>query len=125
MSVNLDGLADVNEWLAVTAPDLARQLAGDLVLDIATAIAAQAKEIMPTKTGKMKKATKAKRAKASKGQVSAVVTCGAFYWTFLEHGDGPDGVEHAMFRRAETTVQAGLDRAEFPRFRRRLQGALS
>lgn len=123
MSVKLEGLTDLTQWLTVTAPDLARQLAGDLVMDTAKAIADEAKANMPSKTGKMKKATRARKARSSKTQAVANVECKAFYWIFLEHGDGPDGVEHAMFRRAEETVKAGLDRAEFPRFKRRLAGA--
>lgn len=121
--MNLNGLTELSDWLTVTAPNLARQLAGDMVMDVAKGIADEAKATMPTNTGKMKKATRARKGRASKTQVSANVECKAFYWVFLEHGDGPDGVEHAMFRRAEEKVKAGLDRAEFTRFRKRLAGA--
>ena len=124
MSVDLNGLNELKGWLSVTAPDLARQLAGDMVLDVAEGIAGEARRIMPVDQGEMKAKTKAKRGRSTKNQKVAEVRCGAFYWLFLEHGDGPDGVEHAMFRRAQETVQAGLDRAEFKRFRSRLQGAL-
>ena len=123
MSVTLDGLDELKGWLEVSAPNLASKLAGDMVLDVAEGIAGEARRIMPVNTGKMRAQTSSKRGRSTKTLKVAEVHCGAFYWIFLEHGDGPDGVEHAMFRRAQETVQAGLDRAEFPRFRKRLQDA--
>ena len=123
MTVKLDGLTELSDWLTVTGPDLARNLARDMVLDVASDIATEAKDIMPVNQGKMKAGTKAKRGRSTKRQAVAEVVCPVFYWIFLEHGDGPDGVEHAMFRRAEQTVLAGLDRAQFSRFRKRLAGA--
>lgn len=125
MSIKLDGIEALEQWLSVTAPDLARQLAGDMVLDVAQAIASDAKARMPADTGKMKKKTKAKKDKATKTQQSASVLCGAFYWPFLENGDGPDGVEHAMFSKAQHRVEASLATAQFPRFKKRLAGAFS
>jgi hypothetical protein len=48
--------------------------------------------------GKIKRGTKAKRRRGSRDKVqSDVIVQGAFYWRFLEYGQGPDGVEYAMF----------------------------
>ena len=46
----------------------------------------------------------------------------AFYWRFLEYGDGPDGVEHAFFLRAkEKVMNSG---APFASFAKRLTARL-
>lgn len=135
MSVEIKGLKDLDEWMRNTAPDLSKKLAGDMVFDVAKAIADQAKEYMPVDTGLLKAATKPVRVSAGGKPSAGVAVRGprasasnpfgyAFYWYILEYGDGPDKKEHAMFRRAEEKVKSGLDRVEFAKFRKRLTDAI-
>ena len=100
--VTLRGLDDVNDMLKQIAPKQAQNIMRVTIHDMAARIGKDAKRIMPVDDGVMKKATKWKRNRVRNGFMSSVVYVlrEAFYWRFLEYGDGPDGVEHAFFAKA-------------------------
>ena len=112
MDVKITGIADVSRILAEIAPKEAKNLMRATTADLAKGIAADAKTFAPTDVGDLRKSIGHKRARGDRETVKAEVIAnkggGAFYWRFLEYGDGPDGVEHAFFlkalRKAETEL---------------------
>lgn len=112
--------------LTTIMPAEARRLLRETVHDVATEVAKDAKSRMPRDSGAMVKGTKAYREKMSSTAITSTVrVVGAFYWRFLEFGDGPDGVEHAFFFRAKEEVQSKLDRMFLDKFARRLVARLT
>lgn len=111
--------------LTTLLPKEARQLLRDTVHDVANEVVKDAKAKMPRDTGAMAAGTKAYRGKMSSTAITSTVrVVGAYYWRFLEYGDGPDGVEHAFFFRAKEEVQGKLDRMFLDKFSRRLVSRL-
>lgn len=72
------------------------------VHSIASGIGKDAKKDAPEDDGDLKKAIKSKRERAIRGYLRSTVRVNpvAFYWRYLEYGQGPDGIEHAMFLKA-------------------------
>jgi hypothetical protein len=71
--------------------------------DVAKQLAVDAKSNMAglQDSGDMIAGTRADRRRGTKEAVrSTVGVAGAFYWRFLEYGQGPDRTEHAMFLKA-------------------------
>lgn len=121
MTVTITGIADVNRILAQIAPREAVNLMRSTVHGVATDLAKDAKADMPTDQGDMRKGTKAKRRRGRPGYVqSDVVVEGAFYWRFLEYGQGPDGVEHAMFLKALQAMRPNMNRVYVEQFAKKL-----
>lgn len=112
MTVEIRGIDDVRRVLRDVMPKEARILTRQTTLDVATAIAEAAKDNMSSNvdSGAMRSGTRAmqERDKDKVGQASVRVR-GAFYWRFLEYGDGPDGIEHAFFMRAREKVMSNID----------------
>jgi hypothetical protein len=64
---------------------------------------------------------KAKRDKPTRNTVaSSVRVYDAYYWRFLEYGDGPDGVEHAFFLKALQEMRPNMDRVYMDAFAKKL-----
>ncbi len=123
MSVKVTGLDEVLRALEAGLPQVAQKLNADCAADIAKEIADEAKQIMPSRRGRMRAGTAGHREKADGRLVKATVrVTGAFYWRFLEYGDGPDGVEHAMFLKAREKVMGSGK--PFEVFTKRLTAAL-
>lgn len=113
--VTITGIADVNRVLAEIAPREARNLLNSTTYEIAKRLAKDGAENVPDgiyKTGQLEGDVGAKRVKGKRNEVRSGVTVAkrSFYWRFLEYGDGPDGVEHAMFRRALQKLGPDLER---------------
>ncbi len=121
MTVTITGIADVNRALTEVGPRVGRNLMRATVQDIAQQLAKSAKEFAPADTGGLKAGIKAKRDKATRNTVSSSVRVyGAFYWRFLEYGDGPDGVDHAYFLKALQEMRPNMDRVYMEAFAKKL-----
>lgn len=99
--------------LSSVGPKEARHLARNTVQQVASDIAKDAADMAPRDDGVLKRSIKARRRNTHGGDVFESVvhvlrTGGndAFYWRFLEYGQGPDGVEHAMFLKALNKYKA-------------------
>jgi hypothetical protein len=74
----------------------------------------------------LRKAIKSKRERALYGRLLSTVRVdpSAFYWRFLEYGQGPDGEEHAMFMRAVENFRSDMDRIFLTQFGKKWEAAL-
>lgn len=109
MSVTISGLDGVMAALSSVAPKEARNLARNTVQQVASDIAKDAADMAPRDDGVLKRSIKARRRNTHGGDAfeSVVhVLPAAYYWRFLEYGQGPDGVEHAMFLKALNKYKA-------------------
>lgn len=121
MSVEIRGIDDVRRLLRDVMPREARILTRQTTKDVASAIADEAKALMPVDEGTMVAGTNAFQERDRDGHGAASVRVrGAFYWRFLEYGDGPDGIEHAFFLRAREKVMQNIDSIATQAFVRRL-----
>lgn len=126
MSVEIRGIDDVRRTLRDLMPKEARVLSRQTVRDVASAIVDEAKPLMPVDEGTMRAGTVARQEKDRNGQATASVRVrGAFYWRFLEYGDGPDGIEHAFFMRAREKVMANIDTIATQAFVKRLAARIA
>jgi HK97 gp10 family phage protein len=121
VDVKIEGIADVNRMLLEVGPKEGRNLIRATVQDIAQQLAKSAKEYSPDDTGQLDAGIKAKRDKTTRNTVSSSVRVyGAYYWRFLEYGDGPDGVEHAFFLKALQEMRPNMDRVYMDAFAKKL-----
>ena len=121
MGVTVQGLDAVLAALDDVRADKVSTLSSDFCLDVAEAIAEKAKTLMPVDTGTMRALTVAERGqKRNFGSASVRVGRDAYYWRFLEYGDGPDGIEHAFFARAREGVFTNIDDVAGTRFKKRM-----
>lgn len=119
--VKIDGIDAVRRMLNDIAPTEARKLMRQTVQDIAKQVVDDAKARMPRDSGAMISGTYAKQEKMEGVSVSSTVRVRrAFYWRFLEYGDGPDHVEHAMFLQAKEHVMSTIDHRFLDAFSKRL-----
>ena len=117
MTVTITGVEQINQILSVIAPNEAKNLLRATVYDIAKQTAQIAVTYTPDdpKTGKgdLKSSIKPKRGRGARDRVDAQVEVRNirrnFFWRFLEYGDGPDNVEHAMFGRALETIRPDIN----------------
>ena len=102
IDTTISGLEDVDRLLSQIAPREAKNIMRATVHDMAKKIRDDAKSNMPEDEGTMKRATKHKRERGTPATVESTVRVGkdAFYWRFLEYGDGPDGVAYDFFLRS-------------------------
>lgn len=120
------GIADVNAILAQIAPREGTNLMRATVHDIALQLAKSAKDKSPddpsTGAPDLKSSIKAKRTRGNRERVGSDVIVGsaAYYWRFLEYGDGPDNVEHAMFLKALQEMRPDVDRVYLEAFAKKL-----
>jgi HK97 gp10 family phage protein len=110
-TVTLTGIDDINNLLTKVGPKTAFNIMRATVHSIASGIGKDAKNDAPSDEGNLKGAIKAKRERAVRGYLRSTVRVNpvAFYWRFLEYGQGPDGEEHAMFMRAVEKFRRDLD----------------
>jgi len=125
VSVEIRGIDDVRRLLGDLMPKEAKLLTRQTTKDVAEAIADEAKRIMPVDEGEMRSGTRARQERDKDGTGRASVRVkGAFYWRFLEYGDGPDGIEHAMFARAKEKIMHKIDTVATRAFVQRLAARL-
>lgn len=126
--ITVRGISDVNAIFAQLAPKEARNLARVVVLDIAKTGAGIAIKHTPdnpkTGAGDLKSSIKAKRARGERGKEAATVsvtnTRRNYFWPFLERGDGPDHVEHAMFGKTIEEMRPDMHRIYVEAFAKKL-----
>lgn len=127
LDVTIRGVADVNRVLNTIAPNEARNLMRVTVFDLAKDFAKEGAERAPKDEGVLAASVKAKRERGNRTTVAATVRVlpQAFYWRFLEYGQGPDGVEHAMFLQTLQALRPELDRRYLEIFVKKLVARLA
>ena len=130
MKITVNGIADLNRILTSIAPREGINLMRATAQDIAQQIAKSAKQNAPddptTGPPDLKSSIKAKRRRGSRERVQSDVVVqrsgkgDAFYWRFLELGQGPDGVEHAFFLKALQEMRPDMERVYLEAFARKL-----
>ncbi len=126
-SVTITGIADVNRILREIAPNEARNLLRATITDLAKDVATSAREKAPAEEGDLKAGIHHKRERGKRDLLasSAGVRGPAFYWRFLEYGQGPDGVEHAFFMRAVKEIEPELEARYLRIFGQKLENRLA
>lgn len=126
MKMEVKGIDDVNEILSQIAPRQAKNIMRATVHGVAGEIRDDAKRFMSEDTGVMKKATKSKRERGTPTRIMSTVrvTLAAFYWRFREYGQGPDGVEDAMFMKAVSIFRANMNQIFVQQFGKKFEAAL-
>jgi len=127
MSVKVTGLKDVQRTLAVLAPKEANNILRSTVHGVAGAARDEARRHMSTDTGVMKASTRTNRRKqrGTKIRSDVVVSKAAFYWRFREYGQGPDGIEDAMFLKATEFLRKNMFRMFQEQFGKKLEARLA
>lgn len=126
MTVEIRGIDDVRRLLADVMPKEARVLTRQTTKDVADAIADEAKRLVPVDDGDLRAGIRAKQERDKDGEGRASVRVRwAFYWRFLEYGDGPDGIEHAFFLRSREKVMRNIDAIATKAFVKRLAARLA
>lgn len=126
-TVTLRGLDDVNDILTKVGPRQANNILRSTVHKIATDIGKDAKRDAPEDDGDLRGAIKSKRERGSRGYLLSTVRVNpvAYYWRFLEYGQGPDGEEHAFFMRAVEKFRRDSHRIFVTEFGKKWESALA
>lgn len=112
------GVADINRILGQIAPREAKNLMRATVFDITKQAASKMTDYTPddpaTGGGDLKSSIKPKRERGTRDRIEASVVVTNirrnYFWRFLEYGDGPDHVEHAMGLKALMALRPDIDR---------------
>lgn len=106
----MTGLKEVQATLSVLAPKEATNILRATVHGVAGEARDVARLHMSRDTGTMAKSTRTRRRKqrGTKIRSDVMVTKAAFYWRFREYGQGPDGIEDAMFLKATEHLRANM-----------------
>lgn len=126
--ITITGIADVNRILREIAPNEAKNLLRGTTFDMAKTAAEIAARYTPddpsTGSGDLKGSYKGKRERGTRTTVEASVLVTNirrnYFWRFLEYGDGPDGVEHAMFARALEEMRPEIGKIYLEAFTKKL-----
>jgi HK97 gp10 family phage protein len=121
--VQIEGMDGVRRALRLMGAS-GKKHSRKMVRGVADAVAAEAKTLAPVDTGLLRRSivARSERDVAGGAVASVKVKPDAYYWRFLEYGDGPDGVEHAFFMRARKKVFADLDRVVVASFMKAVAG---
>lgn len=127
MQSEIRGIDDVKGILEKIAPREAVNLMRATVHGIAGSIRDDGKKRMPRDEGVMIKSTKSKRERTKDGLALSTVRVGhdAYYWRFLERGEGPDNVEHAFFAKAMALYRADQNRIFVQEFGKKFEAAMA
>lgn len=116
-NVTVKGIEDVNHILATIAPNEAANIMRAMVAALAKDLAKSASARVPVVDGTLKKSifherqrTRVKGRRAGLLSAEVKVATDAFYWRFLEYGQGPDNVEYAFFLQTLQALRPDLDR---------------
>lgn len=125
MKMKLHGVRDVERLLGQIAPRQAQNIMRATIHDMAKEVRDDAREGMPVDEGAMVKETKHKRERALPGRYRSTVRVGrkAFYWRFLEYGDGPDGVAYDFFLKAVHRMRSKMHTQFLASFGRKFEAA--
>lgn len=133
-SVEVIGWEEINEVLEQLLPKHARNLSRATVHGLASRVAKEAKARVPTKTGTLKKAIKAKRRRGKPDQpVSDVIVesgknakADGFYWYFVEYGTGGPvpQPEQPYLRPAKDLVESNMPMILEEEFKKKLVAAV-
>lgn len=128
--VEVIGLEEIKKVLTELAPKHARNLSKSFVHGLASETSKEAKKRVPTKTGTLKKAIKAKRRRSTpdKPISDVIVEQGnsakndGFYWFFVEYGTGGPvpQPEQPFLRPAKDLVQAEMPKRAKEQFTKKL-----
>lgn len=124
--VDVHGLDDVSRLLKQIAPNHAANIIRATVHDVAKELRDDARSEMPDDEGTMIAATKHRRERFRFGVARSTVRVGreAFYWRFLEYGQGPDRIAHDFFYKALQMMRGKLTRSFLSAFGRKFEAAL-
>lgn len=127
MKMRIEGVEDVENILRAVGPRHAKNIIRATVHDMAKQVRDDAKDGMPTNEGVMKKETKHKRERAEGTRFRSTVRVGkrAFYWRFLEYGQGPDNVAYDFFLRAIVKMRSEMQRRFLVSFGAKFEAALA
>lgn len=125
--LTIRGLDDVTDTLNRIAPNQAKNIIRATVHDMAKQVRDDAKDGMPEDEGTMKKATKHKRERMVYGKARSTVRVGprAFYWRFLEYGQGPDRIAYDFFMKAIHKMRGNMEGEFLQAFGRKFEAALA
>lgn len=132
--VEVIGLEDIKKVLEELAPKHARNLSRAMVHGMASETAKEAKKRVSKKTGRLRKAIKAKRRRGKPGQpVSDVIVESGknakndgFYWRFVEFGTGGPvpQPEQPFLRPAKDMIQSNMPKIVEEQFTKKLAAAV-
>lgn len=127
MSIKVIGLEDVSKALTELAPRQAQNIMRTTVQGVAQQMVKDARKDMPKDSGKLRKATRARRERAGPGRALSTIRVNkqAFYWRFLEYGDGPNGIEYAFFLKRVLEFRGKMDAILTEQFGKKLEAALA
>ena len=133
MKVTITGIADINRVFTSIAPAEAKNLMRAVVFDISKTAAKIAKDNTPddpkSSGGDLKSSIKPKRERGTRNRIeSSVVVTNIrrnFFWRFLEYGQGPDEVEHAMFLKTIEEMRPGMSQIYRDAFVKKLLARLA
>lgn len=126
LETTLRGVDDVERLLGQVSPRVAFNLMRATINGVAGEIRKDAKRYAPRDHGNLQRAIRSKRERAVMGYLWASVRVdpSAFYWRFLEYGQGPDMTEHAFFLKAVENFRADMDRTFVEQFGKKWEAAL-
>jgi hypothetical protein len=125
VSVKVTGIKDVKAILLDLGPKESTNLMRTVIADIAKQLATDGKANAPAEEGALKAGIGFKRDRGRRHFLAASVRASPFYWRFLEYGQGPDGVEHAMFLKALQKLRPEVDTVYLETFVRKLESRLA
>jgi hypothetical protein len=125
VSVKVTGIKDVKAILLDLGPKESTNLMRTVIADIAKQLATDGKANAPADEGELKAGIGFKRDRGRRHFLAASVRAAPFYWRFLEYGQGPDGVEHAMFLKALQKLRPEVDTVYLETFVRKLESRLA
>lgn len=123
---DIRGLDDVNDVLTQITPKHAEAIMRATVHDISGQLVKDAKRNSPVDEGDLVGAIKNKRRRKRNGflRSDVIVQWFAYYWRYLEYGQGPDGEEHAMFLKALQRMKPNLENVFLASFGKKLVARL-
>lgn len=133
VGVSVEGIDELRDLLVKKIPDKANNLMRTTVHGIASEVTKEAKKIVPSQTGNLKKSIKTRRRRSTpENPISEVyITSGksqkndGFYWRFVEHGTGGKNPQPAQpfIQPAKETVFSMIDQILEKTFIKKLEQA--
>lgn len=131
MKVTITGIADVNRILREIAPREAKNLLSTTIMEMAKELAKDAKNNTPNDPSSpewLGDGYGSKRERGNRNTVAASVVVRNirrnYFWRFLERGQGPDNVEHAMFLQAFQKMKPEINAVYMRIFGKKLEARL-